>query len=91
MREYQGHRSWNAWNVSLYINNEENLYRLVAEKYKEGLQVFSGDPEERKRKAISRTVAFMIRTLGGSRTPDGAKYNNLSIKLAVHDILDDYD
>ncbi len=25
--EYQGHKNWTQWNVSLEINNEESLYR----------------------------------------------------------------
>ena len=29
MAKYQGHRSWNAWNVSLWINNDEGLYRAA--------------------------------------------------------------
>lgn len=30
-KEYNGHRSWNAWNVSLWINNTEPQYRLAQE------------------------------------------------------------
>mgnify|MGYP001593541406 FL=1 len=29
MAAYQGHRSWNAWNVALWIANEEPLYRAA--------------------------------------------------------------
>lgn len=29
MKEYNGHRSWNAWNVSLWINNDKSLYDSV--------------------------------------------------------------
>ena len=29
MAGYNGHPSWNAWNVSLHLNNNENLYRTM--------------------------------------------------------------
>lgn len=31
MSAYNGHRSWNAWNVSLWLNNDEGLYREARE------------------------------------------------------------
>ena len=30
-REYNGHESWNAWNVALWIGNDEPLYRFALE------------------------------------------------------------
>jgi hypothetical protein len=30
-KPYNGHRSWNAWNVSLWLNNDEGLYNLMVE------------------------------------------------------------
>lgn len=29
MAKYNGHRSWNAWNVALWLNNDEGLYRMM--------------------------------------------------------------
>lgn len=26
---FNGHKNWNHWNVSLWINNDEGLYRLA--------------------------------------------------------------
>ena len=31
MAGYNGHRSWNAWNVSLWINNDESAYCTAVE------------------------------------------------------------
>lgn len=31
MAKYQGHKNWNHWNVSLWINNDEGLYKLARE------------------------------------------------------------
>lgn len=28
-KPYNGHESWNAWNVALWIGNDEPLYRLA--------------------------------------------------------------
>lgn len=72
MKEYQGHRSWNAWNVSLWISNDAGLYHLAADCYKE-----AKTPREAIRK-FNRQAGLI-----GTRTPDGAVYNPLSIKLAL--------
>lgn len=72
MKEYQGHRSWNAWNISLYISNEEALYREAV------------DCLRRTKTPGAATRLFLNRTgLRGTRTPDGAVYNPLSVKLAL--------
>jgi|DEB0MinimDraft_10_1074344.scaffolds.fasta_scaffold03496_5 hypothetical protein len=30
MAQYQGHKNWNHWNVSLWIMNEYNVYKWAA-------------------------------------------------------------
>ncbi len=66
---YNGHRSWNAWNVSLWINNDEPLYRECYEC-----------TQKYGRRRASTILAHRYR---GQRTPDGARYNQLSIYLAL--------
>ena len=71
-REYNGHRSWNAWNVSLYISNEEHLYRLAVECLRTTSNL---------EQATSKFIRYAV--ILGDKTPDGAVYNRLSIKLAL--------
>ena len=70
---YNGYKSWNQWNVSLWINNDEGLYfmarHLVEKLGKEG-------------------AATMLHShLYEQTTPDGATYNITSIRAALTDIL----
>ncbi len=74
MAEYQGHRSWNSWNVSLWIANEEYLYRQALEC----LRVY---------KTIPRAARRMLELLP-DKTPDGANYNLTCVKEALSDLRD---
>ena len=41
-KEYNGHRSWNSWNVSLWFNNDYNLYKQIEKSLeKDGLQLLN--------------------------------------------------
>lgn len=74
MPAYNGHRSWNAWNVSLWLNNDEGLYsraRSLAERH-----------------GIGQGALYMLGDLEGQRTPDGARYNLTCIREAMRGILD---
>jgi len=70
MKHYSGYRSWNGWNVSLWINNEEPIYRyalvlLATYKLNFAVKKFMQDYKT---------------------TPDGAKYNRISVYDCFKDL-----
>lgn len=72
MAQYNGHRSWNSWNVSLWLNNDERLYNLMRECIKES-------------KSRRRAARMMLSQLP-QRTPDGARYNLTCIMEAMREL-----
>lgn len=79
MASYNGHHCWNCWNVSLWISNDEGLYRTALEckRVREG----------RKPSGLHAAARF-IAAVGGpdTRTPDGATYNVRSVVNALADL-----
>lgn len=73
MTEYNGHRSWNAWNVALWIGNDEGLYFAAVDAFKASKTIRQAQRKFRELTGIAPT----------DRTPDGAIYNSLSLKLAL--------
>lgn len=72
-KPYNGFPSWNAWNVSLWLNNDEGLYILMREAI-------------RATNNRTQAVWYMHGALIGSgitKTPDGAPYSLRSIRLAM--------
>lgn len=81
MKYYNGHRSWNAWNVSLWINNDENLYQLATRIAHEYRQRCNSTP------VAAHFAARAFLKQGPEKTPDGARYNQLCVRLVMEDIL----
>jgi len=69
MAEYNGHRSWNAWNVDLWIWNDEGTYSW-AKSYVDTY-------------GRNKAARMLARDLAGQSTPDGAKYNLTCIREAL--------
>ena len=66
---YNGYSSWNAWNVSLWINNDEYMYRYAYDLVQQHGRKYA--------------VRILTRELEGQRTPDGAKVNATGIRQAL--------
>jgi hypothetical protein len=79
MPEYNGHKNWNHWNVSLWLFNEEPLYRAVC-AYVERSCTLDEAAElvlEHVQSISSATDRHPV------TTPDGAPYTFTSIRAAL--------
>ena len=72
MTEYQGHKNWTHWNVSLWLFNDESLYHSMC-WYVEHSRNLS-------------VAAKKFKDVLPLKTPDGASYSVCSIKSAMADI-----
>ena len=68
-KPYNGHKNWNHWNVSLWIGNDEALYRLALRC------IHSGN-----RRQAAETFLELV---GATHTPDGAPYSLSSVTAAM--------
>ena len=104
MKEYNGHRSWNAWNVSLWLGGDAYYYEIASDKIKQAKKYWSKDVISggilSKEKQIENATSLLFKRLNHNyycpqmhleRTPDGAYFNRLSIKLFVEDMFDQID
>jgi hypothetical protein len=76
-KTYNGFKNWTQWNVSLWINNDEGLYRMAVDactRYK-------------VRGAAIRALKRELTAMGLDRTPDGAKYSEAALRAACVGIV----
>jgi hypothetical protein len=75
MAKFNEHKNYNAWNVSLWLNNDEKLYRAM--------QYYT---EHHNRKDAATKMFNMLRCKQGTTKPqtrDGAPYSITNIMLAM--------
>lgn len=72
MATYNGHKSWTHWNVSLWINNDEGLYRTAV-----ALARTHG------KDTAAHIMMAIFDEQGVTHTPDGAKYSKAAIRAAL--------
>ena len=71
---FNGHRNYNHWNVSLWLNNDEGLYRMMTRAYGHG---------RRTKRQAAQNMLDELMALGQTKTPDGAPYSVTSIRAAM--------
>ena len=76
-KPYNGHHCWNCWNVALWINNDESLYRAALECKRRPR--YDGKPVS----ANLAALRFQMKLGSLARTPDGARYTHKAIKAAM--------
>ena len=74
MPKYNGHKNWNHWNVSLWINNDEVLYGTAQDILKR---------MRGRRCAASIEMYRQLKDANVTHTPDGAPYSVSSIRAAM--------
>jgi hypothetical protein len=65
---YNGHKTRNMWNISLWINNDEGLYNLARQAV--------------RTRTRAEAAEYMLEVLP-ERTPDGVKYTKTGIMAAL--------
>jgi hypothetical protein len=75
-KPYNGHPSYNAWNVSLWINNDYDLYCFARSLRR----------SHTSKKAAERFIETMA-VHGKTKTPDGVPYTVTNVRLAMQGMV----
>ena len=74
MATYNGHKNYNQWNQSLWINGDEGLYMLA----KDFLNNCSGGKDK-----AAQNILDHLTDCGITHTPDGVKWSKAGIRAAL--------
>lgn len=72
-KTYNGHKNKTHWNVSLWINNDESLYR-IAQRW-----IAQSSTKDYAAECMYRE----LKANGTTTTPDGFKYSTTAIRAAM--------
>lgn len=75
---YNGHKNWNHWNISLWVNNEEGLYRAALSYLRA-----AGGSRRRAAKAFLYALTSANYGTPTPKTPDGAPYSASALYHAM--------
>lgn len=76
---YNGHKDWQHWNVSLWINNDDLLYRAALHYVRTRRERQS----PRNHHAAAAAMLHDMLAVGTTTTPDGADYTVETIEAAM--------
>jgi dTDP-4-amino-4,6-dideoxygalactose transaminase len=85
MPSYNGHKNYNHWNVSLWLNNDENLYSIARHMKRHYANARMRD-NERRSVFVARQVLQRLKDEGLTHTPDGVRYTVTTISAALRDM-----
>ena len=104
MQTYNGHRSYSAWNVALWISNDYEQYQDVRQQIHvvgenacmPSLRIRdNGSGESPTEEKIQNIIKNVTDTVAEGlletfpRTPDGIKTNKLNLSLAIEDFVEE--
>ena len=73
MAKFNGHKNWNHWNVSLWLTNDEPLFREMIH--------FLGYAPNKD--SAARMMIDSLKSNGATHTRDGAPFSYTTIRAAM--------
>ncbi len=81
MKEYQGHRSYNAWNIALWMGNDEGIYRFA-------MDCLEKRTDKGNKPSLKIATRRFMEVFENTKTPDGVKFTTLNVKLGLQGLQD---